>query len=148
LFDFGAENPKDLEGLRIAPAAAAGSCRYKVKTDADYARIVEVFKAHNIRYFFYAGGNDSMDTADKVAKLAKDRGYEMCAVGIPKTIDNDLACTDHCPGYGSVAKYNATMTMEAGRDTEALYTTDTTTVQEVMGRNAGWIAASTGLARR
>ena len=89
-----------------------------------------------------------MDTADKVAKLAKDRGYEICAVGIPKTIDNDLACTDHCPGYGSVAKYNATMMMEAGRDTEALYTTDTTTVQEVMGRNAGWIAASTGLARR
>ena len=148
LFDFGDENPADLEGLRLAPAAAAGSCRYKVKTDADYSRIVEVFKTHNIRYFFYAGGNDSMDTADKVAKLAKDRGYDISAIGIPKTIDNDLACTDHCPGYGSVAKYNATMTMEAGRDTEALYTTDTITVQEVMGRNAGWIAASTGLARR
>ncbi len=148
LFDFGKENPDDLKGLKSAPAAAAGSCRYKVKTEADYGRILQVFEAHNIRYFFYAGGNDSMDTADKVANLAKSRGYELCAVGIPKTIDNDLAHTDHCPGYGSVAKYNATMVMEAARDTEALYTTDTTTVQEVMGRNAGWIAASTGLAQR
>jgi len=148
LFDFGKEKLEDLKALRTTPAAAAGSCRYKVKSEADYARIVEVFSAHNIRYFFYAGGNDSMDTADKVSRLAHEKGYELIAVGIPKTIDNDLACTDHCPGFGSVAKYNATMIMEAGRDTEALYTADTTTVQEVMGRNAGWIAASTGLARR
>src|ERR1051325_4048573 len=108
-----------LKARRTPPGAAAGSCRYKVKTEADYARIVEVFNAHNIRYFFYAGGNDSMDTADKVSRLAKDKGYELIAVGIPKTIDNDLACTDHCPGFGSVAKYNATMMMEAGKDTEA-----------------------------
>ncbi|HYG74842.1 MAG TPA: 6-phosphofructokinase [Planctomycetota bacterium] len=148
LFDFGKEKLEDVKGLRETPAAAAGSCRYKVKTEADYARIIEVFQAHNIRYFFYAGGNDSMDTADKVARLARDRKYEMCVMGIPKTIDNDLAHTDHCPGFGSVAKYNATMIMEAGKDTEALYTTDTTTVQEVMGRNAGWIAASSGLAAR
>ncbi|MBI3829663.1 MAG: 6-phosphofructokinase [Planctomycetes bacterium] len=148
LFDFKAESPADLKNLKLCPAAAAGSCRYKVKTEADYARIVEVFQAHNIRYFFYAGGNDSMDTADKVSKLAKGKGYEMIVMGIPKTIDNDLGFTDHCPGFGSVAKYNATMVMEAGRDTEALYTSDTTTVQEVMGRNAGWIAASTGLAHR
>jgi 6-phosphofructokinase 1 len=148
LFDFRREQLADLRGLRTAPAAAAGSCRYKVKTEADYARILDVFRAYNIRYFFYAGGNDSMDTADKVARLAKESKYEMCAVGIPKTIDNDLACTDHCPGYGSVTKYNATMVMEAGRDTEALYTTDTVTVQEVMGRNAGWIAAGCGLAHR
>ena len=148
LFDFGREKPSDIQGLRTTPAAAAGSCRYKVKTEADYARIIEVFAAHNIRYFFYAGGNDSMDTADKVARLAREKKYEISVIGIPKTIDNDLACTDHCPGYGSVAKYNATMIMEAGRDTEALYTTDTTTVQEVMGRNAGWIAAACGLARR
>jgi 6-phosphofructokinase 1 len=148
LFDFGKEKLDDIKGLRTTPAAAAGSCRYKVKTEADYARIVDIFTAHNIRYFFYAGGNDSMDTADKVSRLARDKGYELIAVGIPKTIDNDLACTDHCPGFGSVAKYNATMMMEAGRDTEALYTADTTTVQEVMGRNAGWIAASTGLAHR
>jgi 6-phosphofructokinase 1 len=148
LFDFRKEKPEDLKGLRHTPAAAAGSCRYKVKSDADYARIVEVFKAHHIRYFFYAGGNDSMDTADKVSRLAKDSGYEIAVMGIPKTIDNDLARTDHCPGYGSVVKYNATMVMEAGKDTEALYTTDTITVQEVMGRNAGWIAAGCGLAAR
>ncbi|MEI6235284.1 MAG: 6-phosphofructokinase [Planctomycetota bacterium] len=148
LFDFGKEDPKALKGLTRTPAAAAGSCRYKVKTDADYSRIVDVFKAHNIRYFFYAGGNDSMDTADKVARLAKDSNYDMSVMGIPKTIDNDLACTDHCPGYGSVVKYNATQVMEAGKDTEALYTTDTVTVQEVMGRNAGWIAAGCGLAAR
>ncbi|HEY3320758.1 MAG TPA: 6-phosphofructokinase [Planctomycetota bacterium] len=148
LFDFRKENPHDLKALRTTPAAAAGSCRYKVKNEADYGRIVEIFQAHNIRYFFYAGGNDSMDTADKVSRLAGDKHYELCAVGIPKTIDNDLACTDHCPGFGSVAKYNATMVMEAGRDTEALYTHDTITVQEVMGRNAGWIAASCGLAHR
>lgn len=148
LFDFRKENPADLRGLRTTPAAAAGSCRYKVKSEADYARILAVFAAHNIRFFFYAGGNDSMDTADKVARLARDKNYELCAIGIPKTIDNDLACTDHCPGYGSVSKYNATMIMEAGRDTEALASSDTATVQEVMGRNAGWIAAATGLARR
>ncbi len=148
LFDFGKEKLEDLKGLRLTPAAAAGSCRYKVKTDADYARIVEVLAAHNIRYFFYAGGNDSMDTADKVSRLARTKNYELTVMGIPKTIDNDLACTDHCPGYGSVVKYNATMVMEAGKDTEALYTTDTVTVQEVMGRNAGWIAAGCGLAAR
>jgi len=148
MFDFRKESLADVKGLKLTPAAAAGSCRYKVKTEADYARIIDVFQAHNIRYFFYAGGNDSMDTADKVARLARDKNYEMCVVGIPKTIDNDLACTDHCPGYGSVVKYNATMIMEAAKDTEALYTTDTTTVQEVMGRNAGWIAAGCGLAAR
>lgn len=148
LFDFGKEDPMAVKGLRTTPSAAAGSCRYKVKTEADYNRILEVFKAHNIRFFFYAGGNDSMDTADKVGRMAKDRGYEMIVMGIPKTIDNDLGFTDHCPGFGSVAKYNAIMAMEASKDTEALYTTDTVTVQEVMGRNAGWIAASTGLAKR
>jgi 6-phosphofructokinase 1 len=148
LFDFRKEKPEDLKGLKLTPAAAAGSCRYKVKTEADYARIVDVFAKHNIRYFFYAGGNDSMDTADKISRLAREKNYEIVVVGMPKTIDNDLACTDHCPGYGSVVKYNATMVMEAGKDTEALYTTDTITVQEVMGRNAGWIAAGTGLAAR
>ena len=148
LFDFGKEKLEDLKGLRLTPAATAGSCRYKVKTDADFARIVDVFVAHNIRYFFYAGGNDSMDTADKVARIALEKNYEISVMGIPKTIDNDLTCTDHCPGYGSVVKYNATMVMEAGKDTEALYTTDTVTVQEVMGRDTGWIAAGCGLAAR
>ena len=152
LFDLGKEPSGHISGLHCTPSAALGSCRYKLKdlqrSRADYERILEVFKAHNIRYFFYAGGNDSMDTADKTAKLAAETGYELVAVGIPKTIDNDLGYTDHCPGYGSVAKYVATVAMEAGRDTEALYTTDTCTVLEVMGRNAGWIAAATGLARR
>ncbi len=151
LFDISAEQPDAIEALKTTPAAAIGSCRYKLKTlkdsKADYERILDVFKAHNIHYFFYAGGNDSMDTADKVNKLAADSGYELTCIGIPKTIDNDLGFTDHCPGYGSTAKYVATCAMEAGRDTEALYTTDTCTILEVMGRNTGWIAASTALAR-
>ncbi|MHC4720419.1 MAG: 6-phosphofructokinase, partial [Planctomycetota bacterium] len=118
------------------------------ESKADFERILDVFRAHDVRYFFYAGGNDSMDTADKVNNLAADSGYELVCIGIPKTVDNDLAFTDHCPGYGSVAKYVATCAMEAGRDTEALYTHDTCTILEVMGRNAGWIAAATGLAAR
>ncbi|MBC8452742.1 MAG: 6-phosphofructokinase [Spirochaetes bacterium] len=147
-FDLRKESPEDIEGLRTTPAAALGSCRYKLKTEEDYKKVLAVFVKYNIRYFFYIGGNDSMDTADKVNKLAARTGYEFRAMGVPKTIDNDLACTDHCPGYGSVIKYLATMVMEAGRDTEALYTTDTVNVIEAMGRNAGWIAAGTALARR
>ena len=152
LFDISAEKAETIEAMKRTPAAAVGSCRYKLKdietSRADYERILDVFKAHGIRYFFYAGGNDSMDTADKVNTLARESGYELTCMGIPKTIDNDLACTDHCPGYGSVAKYVATCAMEAGKDTEALYTADTCTILEVMGRNAGWIAAATGLAQR
>jgi 6-phosphofructokinase len=152
LFDLAREDPAQIDLLRKSPSAALGSCRYKLKDPAkdraDYERILEVFKAHDIRYFFYLGGNDSMDTADKLARLAAEIDYEMIAMGVPKTVDNDLAFTDHCPGYGSVAKFTATSVMEAGRDTEALYTHDTCTVQEIMGRNAGWIAASAGLARR
>ncbi len=152
LFDLAAEDPRQIELLRRSPSAALGSCRYKLKdmetNRVDYERIIEVFKAQDIRFFFYIGGNDSMDTADKVSKLAAEEGYEMLAVGVPKTIDNDLAFTDHCPGYGSVAKFTAVSAMEAGRDTESLWTHDTTTVMEVMGRNAGWIAASAALARR
>ena len=150
LFDISAESAKTIEALKRTPAAAIGSCRYKLESPedskADYERILEVFKAHDIHYFFYVGGNDSMDTADKVNKLAADTGYELVCIGVPKTVDNDLACTDHCPGYGSVAKYAACCAAEAGRDTEALYTHDTCTILEVMGRNAGWIAAATGLA--
>jgi 6-phosphofructokinase len=118
-----------------------------VRAEEDFAKIVDVFKRFGIRYFFYIGGNDSMDTADRVNKLAAREGYDLMALGVPKTIDNDLAYTDHCPGYGSNIKYLAAMTMEAGRDTEALYTTDTVNVIEAMGRNAGWIAAGTALAR-
>jgi 6-phosphofructokinase 1 len=152
LFDCGAEDPDTIELLRMTPAAAAGSCRYKLKgldeSGADYERILEVFKAHDVHYFFYIGGNDSMDTADKLRRLAEQSGYELTVMGVPKTIDNDLALTDHCPGYGSTAKYLAAATMEAGLDTEALYTTDTCTILEAMGRNAGWIAGATGLASR
>jgi len=152
LYDLGSEDPKEIERLHRSPSAALGSCRYKLKdldeSRRDYQRILEVFKAHDIRFFFYIGGNDSMDTAAKLGQLASEIDYEMIAVGVPKTIDNDLGYTDHCPGYGSVAKFSATTVMEAGRDTEALYTHDTTTVHEVMGRNAGWIAAACGLARR
>ena len=152
LFDITCEKLETIEAMKQTPAAAIGSCRYKLKSleesKADYERILDVFKAHDIHYFFYIGGNDSMDTADKVNKLAAETGYELVCIGVPKTIDNDLACTDHCPGYGSVAKYVATCAMEAGKDTEALYTTDTCTILEVMGRNAGWIAAATGLASR
>ncbi len=152
LFDLGAEAPQTIEDLRRTPSAAIGSCRHKLgdltKDLRNYQRLLSVFRAQDIRYFFYIGGNDSMDTADKVDRLAEREGYELRVVGVPKTIDNDLVGTDHCPGYGSVAKYLATSVMEAGRDTEAMHTFDPVTVTEAMGRNTGWIAAATGLARR
>lgn len=148
IFDMRKERPEAIEGLRTTPSAALGSCRYKVTGEGDFQKILDVFRKYDIRYFFYIGGNDSMDTADKVNKLAASQDYEFRAVGVPKTIDNDLAHTDHTPGYGSVIKYLAAMTMEAGRDTESLYTSDTVNIIEAMGRNAGWIAAGTALARR
>ena len=151
LFDASAEKVSAIEALKRTPAAAMGSCRYKLKSldesQSDFDRVLDVFKAHDIHYFFYAGGNDSMDTADKINKLAAQRGYELVCIGIPKTIDNDLAYTDHCPGYGSVAKYVATSAMEAGKDNEALRF-DACLITEVMGRHAGWIAAAAGLAAR
>ncbi len=152
IFDMAREDPAHIDALKRSPSSALGSCRYKLKSlednRADYERVLDVFKAHDIHYFFYIGGNDSMDTAHKLSILAKEIDYPLIVMGVPKTIDNDLACTDHCPGYGSVAKYNATIAMEAGRDTEALYTHDTACVMEVMGRNAGWIAAAMGVAHR
>jgi len=152
LFNLRAESADTIAGLRSTPSAAIGSCRYKlgdlVRDRDKYQRILEVFRGHNIRYFFYIGGNDSMDTADKVNRLAEEVGYELRVIGVPKTVDNDLVATDHCPGYGSVAKYLATAVMEAGRDAEAMYTFDAVTIMEAMGRNTGWIAAAAGLARR
>jgi 6-phosphofructokinase len=152
LFDLRAESAETIAGLRSTPAAAIGSCRYKLgdlhAARDKYQRILDVFRAHNIRYFFYIGGNDSMDTADKINRLAAEVEYELRVVGVPKTIDNDLVGTDHCPGYGSVAKYLATAVMETGRDNEAMRTFDAVTILEAMGRNTGWIAAATGLARR
>jgi 6-phosphofructokinase len=146
LIDIRQEEPMTINGLLKTPSSALGSCRRKLTSD-DYKRIMDVFKAHNIRYFFYNGGNDSMDTANKVAQLAEESGYELRAMGIPKTIDNDLALTDHCPGYGSVIRHNAIFIRDAAKDNESIYTTDTVKVVEVMGRNTGWIAAGAALAR-
>ncbi|MGE5593138.1 MAG: 6-phosphofructokinase [Betaproteobacteria bacterium] len=144
--DLGKQEPSVIRGLRATPSAALGSCRHKVSVE-DCARLVEVFKKYNIRYFFYIGGNDSADTSNKVSKAAKEAGYELAVVAVPKTIDNDLAVTDHSPGYGSVARWVATAVRDAGLDTEAIGVVDNVKVIEVMGRNAGWITAATALAR-
>jgi len=146
MIDLRAESAETLKRLPHTPAAALRSCRKKLN-DADYERLLAVFKAHNIRFFFYIGGNDSADTSHRVGLVAKEAGWEMRVVGIPKTVDNDLAHTDHCPGYGSVARFNAMATRDAGLDTAAMHTVDTVKIIETMGRNAGWITASTALAR-
>ncbi len=146
--DLASESQQTIRGLRHTPGAALGTCRYKLKKQADFERVLEVFKAHNIRYFFYAGGNDSQDTADKISKLAAQQGYELRVIGIPKTIDNDLPVTDHCPGYGSVVKFVGTTVRELACDAEAMGQHDLVTILEVMGRNAGWIAAGAAMAKR
>ena len=149
LFDMSQEDPKELELLKYTPSSALGSCRYKMKDpdedDTDYKRILEVFKKHDVRYFFYNGGNDSMDTCNKISKFMQNSGYDMRVMGVPKTIDNDLFGTDHCPGYGSAAKYVATSTMEIYHDAR-VYDTGMVCVLEVMGRHAGWLTAATALA--
>ncbi len=137
-----------IEGLRYTPGVALGSSRYKLKTAEDYFNLLQGFKKMDIRSFFYIGGNDSMDTACQVHRLALREGYEIQVIGIPKTIDNDLPFTDHCPGYGSAAKFMATAVLETGLDLEGLITTSRVVIMEVMGRNTGWLAAATGLARR
>lgn len=136
-----------INGLRYTPGAALGSSRYKLRKE-DYLKLLHIFRKEEIRYFFYIGGNDSMDTADKVQQLALQEGYELYVIGIPKTIDNDLPYTDHCPGYGSAAKFLATTVMETDIDLMGLLMSKSVTIMEVMGRNAGWLAASTVLARR
>ena len=146
LIDLGKESPDTIELLKQTPSAALGSCRHKL-TDKDYDRILTVLKAHGIRYFMYIGGNDSADTTARISRLAQETGYELRAMGIPKTIDNDLAFTDHCPGYGSVARFAAEAVRGAGLDTEAIGVVDTVKVIEMMGRNAGWITAAAALAR-
>ena len=150
ILDFEEALPGEkLEYLTYTPGAYLGSCRYKIadpeKDDTDYRRILEVFKKHNVRYFFYNGGNDSMDTCNKISKYMQKVGYECRVMGVPKTIDNDLFGTDHCPGYGSAAKFIATSCMEVGKDTD-VYNTDMVTVIEIMGRHAGWLTASAALA--
>ena len=149
LFDMGKEDTKELELLKYTPSSALGSCRYKMKDpdvdDADYKRILEVFKKHDVRYFFYNGGNDSMDTCNKISKYMQKVGYECRVMGVPKTIDNDLFGTDHCPGYASAAKYIATSCMEVYQDAR-VYDTGTICIIEIMGRHAGWLAAAAALA--
>ncbi len=148
LVDLAEESQQVIRGLRHTPASALGTCRYKIKRTEDYDRILQVFEAHNIRYFFYIGGNDSQDSAAQISKLAQERGYELRVIGIPKTVDNDLPVTDHCPGYGSVIKYIASSVKEMSLDHEALGQHDLVSIVEVMGRNAGWIAAGASLAKR
>ena len=147
LIDLAAESQQTIRALRHTPGAALGTCRFKLKSQQDYDRVLQVFEAHNIRYFFYAGGNDSQDTADKISKLAQERGYALRVIGVPKTIDNDLVTTDHTPGYGSVIKYIATTVKEIACDNAAMGQYDLVQIIEVMGRSAGWIAAGAALAK-
>ncbi len=153
LIDCGRESAATIRGLRHTPAGAFGSARFKLKgldqNRTEYERLIEVFRAHNIGYFFYNGGNDSMDTAHKVSQIGQALGYPITCVGVPKTVDNDLPHTDCCPGFGSVAKYVAVSTREASMDVASMARTSTKVfVLEVMGRHAGWIAAAAGLAGR
>jgi 6-phosphofructokinase 1 len=151
LIDTSKEPSRAIAALKHTPAGAFGSCRYKLKgldeNRAQYERLIEVFRAHDIRYFFYNGGNDSADTCLKVSQIAETLGYPITAVHVPKTVDNDLAVTDNCPGFGSVAKYVATSMREAAFDVASMAKTSTKVfVLEVMGRHAGWITAAVGLA--
>tara|TARA_B100000953_G_scaffold296449_1_gene289412 strand:+ start:1404 stop:2669 length:1266 start_codon:yes stop_codon:yes gene_type:complete len=151
LIDTGRESARAIAGLRSTPSGAFGSCRYKLKSleenEREYHRLIEVFRAHDIGYFFYNGGGDSQDTAHKVSQLGKRLGYPIQCVGIPKTVDNDLPFTDTCPGFGSVAKYVAVSVREAAMDVASMCETSTKVfIMEVMGRHAGWIAAASGLA--
>ena len=151
LIDTSAESAEAIAGLRYTPSGAFGSCRFKLKgldkNLAEYERLIEVFKAHDIGYFFYNGGGDSADTCLKVSQLSETLGYPLQAIHVPKTIDNDLPITDCCPGFGSVAKYVAVSIREAGYDVASMAKTSTKVfIMEVMGRHAGWIAAAAGLA--
>jgi len=149
-YDISKEDKEELLRLRHTPSSAIGSVRYKLKNPnvdpSDYDRLLEVFKKYNIRYFFYNGGNDSMDTCNKISKYFKKAGFDCNVMGVPKTIDNDLNVTDHSPGYGSAAKYVATTMMELFHDA-TVYDQKMITVVEIMGRNAGWLTAATALAQ-
>ena len=149
LYIMDEEDPEELKLLLNTPSSELGSCRYKLKDpsvdDTDYRRILEIFKKYNVRYFFYNGGNDSMDTCNKISKYCQSVGYDCRVMGIPKTIDNDLFGTDHCPGFASAAKYIATSCMEVYKDA-TVYDNEQITVIEIMGRDAGWLTASAALA--
>ena len=144
------ESEEDIKALELTPSAALGSCRKKMKSPQDdpktYEKLFEIFKKYDIRYFFYIGGNDSMDTVLKLSIYAKDHDYEMRVVGVPKTVDNDLRVTDHTPGFGSAAKYVAVTMKEIMRDV-SVYTTKAVTIVEIMGRDAGWLTAASGLVK-
>src|SRR5665647_731183 len=150
IYDLSLEDPQELALIKYTPASVLGTCRYKLKDflvdDSDYKRILDVLAKYNIRYFFYNGGNDSMDTCSKISSYMSSHDYECRVIGIPKTIDNDLAFTDHCPGYGSAAKYIATACMEVSQDAK-VYDTGSITVLEIMGRNTGWLTAASALAK-
>ena len=146
LLDLSREAPETLAALRQTPSAALGTSRHKLKGD-DLERIVEVFRKYDVGYFCYIGGNDSMDTADRIGTLALERGYDLRVVGIPKTVDNDLMETDHCPGYGSAARFVASTLRDAGLDTEAGAASTPVKIIEIMGRHAGWLTAASVLAR-
>ena len=153
LIDTSKESKKFIESLQFRPGGVFGSCRYKLKdideNKEEYERLIEVFKAHNISYFFYNGGNDSADTALKISQISDTLNYPLQCIAIPKTVDNDLAVTDCCPGFGSVAKYVVTSTIEAALDVESMCETSTKVfILEVMGRHAGWIAGSSCLAQK
>jgi 6-phosphofructokinase 1 len=156
LIDINEEKARSIDGLRHTPGAALGTCRYKIdfhkkpeQAARDMDRLFEVLQAHNIRYFFYIGGNDSQDTSHKIHLEAVKRGYELRVIGVPKTIDNDLPHTDNCPGYGSAIKYTSTTVMEVGIDIASMATDDgSCCIIEAMGRSAGWIAAGTVLAKK
>ena len=149
LLDMDAEDRAELDRLPYTPSSALGSCRYKIKDpdedDTDYKRILEIFKKYDVRYFFYNGGNDSMDTCNKISKYMQKVGYECRVMGVPKTIDNDLFGTDHCPGFASAAKYIATSCMEVYQDAR-VYDTGMVCIIEIMGRHAGWLAGASALA--
>lgn len=151
LIDTQHESDADIAALRYTPGSAFGSCRYKLRSleenKTEYERLIDVFAAHNIGYFFYNGGNDSQDTAYKVSQLSEKMGFPLTCIGIPKTVDNDLPITDNCPGFGSVAKYVAVSIQEGALDVKSMCETSTKIfILEVMGRHAGWIAAAGGLA--
>ena len=151
LYDLRKEDPSEIARMKYTPAAILGSCRYKLadpfKDETDYQRLLDIFSKYDIRYFFYNGGNDSMDTCHKISGYLGRKGYKCNVIGIPKTVDNDLAMTDHCPGYGSAAKFVATTCMEVGLDAK-VYGEGSIAVVEIMGRNAGWLTAASALAKR
>ena len=153
IIDTNLESAKEISKLKHTPGGAFGSCRYKLKdpkeNKSEYQRLLDIFVAHNIGYFLYNGGGDSQDTANKIANFTKEMGFPVQCIGIPKTVDNDIPFTDNCPGFGSVAKYIAISTKEAGLDVLSMSETSTKVfILEVMGRHAGWIAASSGLAKQ